>query len=54
MTATTTASADRGTTLRVWAAVFAFIEQPVCGLQAALVKSERECAHVFAASSYTT
>ena len=52
MTATTTASAQTGMVLRVRAVVIAFIEQPVCGTQAALVKSEPESAHVFAASSY--
>jgi len=52
--ATATASAQAGTNVRDAVRAFAFIGQPVCGTEPALVKSEAERADVFAASGYTT
>ena len=53
--ATTTASAHMGTkVVRVAVLAFAFIGQPVCGTNPALVKSEVERTDVFAASGYTS
>ena len=52
--ATTTTAAQRGNVLRVAVVAFAFIGQPVCGTDPALVKSEAERRYVFAASGYTS